>query len=183
MSPVGLWHFAVQSTLLTETVWSDIVYARISDSDDSLHEQLQQAALARVLSLSLDGITTNVKRMKLPAESRIPNLALPACLLMTFDQTEEFRDEESPNAHDDTGFPLLVAFLSPEGAADDTDAQITLWRQQVRRGFRAQRLAVSRHQTTEVGPGPVVAVAVDGRQIQASTMLLRFICRENRGVA
>jgi hypothetical protein len=147
---------------------------------DSLHEQLQQAALERVKLLDLPLIGQNVVRIKMPEESRIQNLDLPACVLMTFGEQEEYPNTGT-NARDDTTFPIHVVLLSNDLTSGD-DAWPTLCRQMIRRAFRSQRLAVTGHYTTEIGPGPVVDIAVEGRKLQGSSMTLRLRCWERRGI-
>jgi hypothetical protein len=178
---VGFYVWQVQSVLGGETVFSAPYYQRVSSSADSLHEQLQQAVLAVQLSLALPRIGANVRRMKLPDEARIANLSLPANLLMTFGEQEEF-PETGRNGSDYITFPIHFVFISGDLLTDETDAWVTLCRQLTRRAYRAQRLPVANHYTTEFSPGPVVAVAVEGRKLQGSSMTGKFRCWERRGI-
>jgi hypothetical protein len=177
---VGMYLFAVQSTLTTETVWSDPAYARISNSADSVHEQLQQAAEARINSLALPITGIKVKRLKLPAGARSIDLPNPACVLLTFDQEEEYRGVT--NQHDDTALPLHVVVLTGDLNTPKPDSTITICRQLIRRAFREWRSGVPTHYRTDIERGVVLAQAAEGKTLEASSLLLKFYVREPRGL-
>jgi hypothetical protein len=181
---VGFYVWQVQSVLGAEQAWSAPYYQRVSDSADSLHEQLQQAALARIRALALPGgYGANVRRMKLPTGRRLGNLSLPATLLLTVGQTEEY-PETGTTAHDDTVLPLYVAFLSGDLDTDTPDSTVTLCRQLVRRAFRCQRLlGDGRQYSASFAPDAVIEVSdAEGKSLQVSALTLRLLCREPRGI-
>jgi hypothetical protein len=180
LSAAGMYLFAVQSTLAAETVWSSPAYARISDSADSIHEQLQQAALARILSLALPIPGITVERLKLPPGARNINLNNPSCLLLTFDQEEDYRG--GTNAHDDTALPLHVVIVTGDLNTPEPDSTITTCRQLVRRAFREWRSGVPTHYRTDIERGVVLAQAAEGKTLEASSLLLKFYVREPRGL-
>jgi hypothetical protein len=172
----------VLSQLSGSALPSNVVLQGVSLGTESLHEQLQVQAVARITALSLPGIAS-VKRAKLlPNQNLTLNVDVPACLVSTWKQTEEYPD--GTNAYDDTTFPLLVAFISQDLNDDVTDATVTMWRQLVRRGFRSQRLPVTgaSHYMTDFGPGPIIDIAYTDMNYQASTMLMKLKCREPRGL-
>jgi hypothetical protein len=178
---VGNYLWQVQSVLGGEAVFSLPYYQRISDSAASLHEQLQEDALARILSLALPTIGTKVQRLKLPAVARNVNLPSPACILLTFDQEEDYR-ATGTNGHDDTALPLHVVMLTGDLNTPKPDSTITLCRQLVRRAFREYRSAVPGHYRTDIERGIVLAQAAEGKELEGSSLLLKFYVRESRGL-
>jgi hypothetical protein len=177
---VGMYLFAVQSTLASETVWSAPAYARISNSADSVHEQLQQAAEARINSLALPIAGIKVERLKLPPGARNINLRDPSCVLLTFDQEEDYRG--LVNGHDDTLLPLHVVVLTGDLNTPKPDSTVTICRQLLRRAFREWRSGVPTHYRTDIERGVVLAQAAEGKTLEASSLLLKFYVREPRGL-
>jgi hypothetical protein len=178
---VGFYVWQVQSVLAGEQSWSSPYYQRVSNSADSLHEQLQQDAEARIKSLALPTIGDKVRRLKLPAGARNVDLPSPACILLTFDQEEDYR-ATGTNGHDDTSLPLHVVILTGDLNTPKPDSTITICRQLVRRAFREYRSSVPGHYRTDIERGIVLAQAAEGKSLEGSSLLLKFYVRESRGL-
>jgi hypothetical protein len=152
------------------------VYQRVTDGVAAVHDQICDAVVARITLLALDGIE-QVERHKIPSRQR---LTLPCCLVTSFNKAETMLG--GTNERDDLGYPAYVLFVSrmPEDLADE--GRVMLWRQEVSRAFRSQRLpGVAEVLTCEIEPDPVFEWDEKAYEYQFSAMTLRFHTREVRG--
>jgi hypothetical protein len=87
------------------------------------------------------------------------------------------------NSTDDVGYPVYVGFLTRTLNQQETQPEELLWREQVSRALRYQRLpGVSEVMTCEVEPDVIVtAEGSEGLLFQAGALTFRFLCREPRG--
>lgn len=160
---------------------SNVVLQACTDGTESLHERIQQAALARAVTLDLPGIVT-VKRQKKPSvELNVDEL--PAVLHVTFQTSEQEDAELGSNLRDGWAFPIFVVVVREGLNNDETDAADTLIRERYRRAFHNQGLdGVNEVELCRVEPGPIVDMVTQDLDVQLGSWVLRFRCKEERGL-
>jgi hypothetical protein len=182
--PAGYYLWAVSSAIGDGQAWSTPVYSQVTDAAEPLHERILKAAVAVLQSVLGDYVpANNVKRIKIPEDQRVKEMPRPAALLITFGQQEDYPG--GTNTSDDTVFPALFSYVTNGLWTNADDAGSLAVRQLVRRAFRSQRLPnVPEVMTCEIGNGPVLTLATADRSvdIQASSMTLKWKCREPRGL-
>lgn len=165
------------SALAGETVLSSVVFQPITSGDESLHEQILQAVEARA-TLALSGTEYAVQRMKIPFDG---NVSLPGCIVTTFEETESGLG--GTTGTDDISRPVILALVSTDAHDDDTESSLHMARQLIRRAFQSQRLpGVSEVMVCEIDPSPVLLLIEGKTEYQQSQYVLRFQCREPRGI-
>jgi hypothetical protein len=104
------------------------------------------------------------------------------CLsLVTWAQSEDYQTTGT-NGHDDTGLPIYLVLTGHQLATDESDAAVTLCRQMLRRAFREYRSGITAHYRTELTQGIVVGSAEGRNKLQGSSLGLKFVIREPRGL-
>src|SRR5262249_27966541 len=122
------------------------VYFAVTDGLESLHLRCLAAAQARIRALALDGLASDrVVIMKVPLERPLvgaDGLGLPAIVLSP--RHEASPASEGTNAQDDVRHDVLVAIFDRDNQEPTLAANLDrhlLWRQQIARAFRNQRLS------------------------------------------
>lgn len=170
-----LWHCI--STLGAESVISNLVYQNLS-GDDAVHQQCLDAIEAVVDALALTGIN-GVEQQKTPDEMRI-RCDMPAVIITPYGRPETMQG--GTNQQDDLGYPVYIVFMMRDPDDQSTQARTLLWRQQVSRAIRNQRLAgVSEVHHCVIEPDPVLTMNPADYSLIASAMLVRCVARELRG--
>lgn len=132
--------------------------------------------------LTLDGIASaKVVAEWWPKILRNMTPEPPAVLVAPF--ASEDYPQTGVNDEDDVGYPVVVVMvdkLNNESAANMT--RDLLWREQISRVFRFQRLAgVPEIYNTLIQPDVVVHPDAYAHGLLVSTLLFRFVSREERG--
>jgi len=168
---------------------SAVVYFIVSNSStQSVWYQCLVAAQARVQAASLSGIANSsviVKKQELSRIVRQPDgVTLPAVIITPLRET--MRPTEGVNTFDDVGYGVLVTTV----AADNQEATVaanlnrdTLWRQQIARAFRNQRLSgVDEIINAWVEPADFIQLPAWASGLLVSSLAVRFVSREVRGL-
>lgn len=161
-------------------------YFVVSDGLESLHARCVAAAQARIRSLALAGVPNeNVVMQKLPAvRNQLRSVdGLPAVIVSP--HRADMPQTLGTNAQDDVHYDVLVAIVDRDNQeptlAQHLDRHL-LWRQQIARAFRNQRLpGVSEIIDTTVESAEGLLEDAWKRELAASAVLLRFTSRETRG--
>jgi hypothetical protein len=162
---------------------STINYVAVTSGVVNLHQSLLDGAEAVIGLLALDGIE-DVQQLKWPVDGMI---SCPAIILTVMNDQENVPDDGSVGT-DRTEFPVTLMIVTTNLSDNDRDAaagqrQLLYWREKLRRAFRSQRLAgVPLQLYCKVEPGPIVAADATKKDYQISSMTLRYLCREPRGM-
>ncbi len=176
--------YALLRTDITQLV-SEVIYFSITDGLESVHTRCLEAAQARIRMLNLEGLENEqVLIEKLPTNRHLPSeVALPAIVLSPTRATMPV--EAGTNSMDDVRYDVLVTIFdrdNQEPSLVENLERHLLWRQQIARAFRNQRLpGVPEIIQTEVEPDESVHERSWKRELMTSMVRLRFISREVRG--
>lgn len=188
----GYYWFRVVSTLNSQTVVSNLVYARVSADDDSVYYQIAEAVKARLQLITFSPVTgdscaaINTNNIYICKTEHVANKPVPSIVLST-PQHEQMQPQEGTNLRDDVEYPILVTLvLADRMIQDENQRSYTLWREQIARAFRNQRLTG----VSEVYMGYINPLAtVDNNHFikqdqprYVSRLLLNFRARETRGL-
>lgn len=167
---------------------SNLVYALASDHEDALASRCVDAVAARLAGLimaaasdaaSASSPNERVYKHALPNE----NLMQYPCILLSHESTQETQ-EGMTTGKDDIGYPIRVRLIDRADAIQPARRKLWLmWRQQMFRGLRNQRLAgITEILTVKVEPGPVLDPQPPEYQIVVLSFVVRCLVRETRGV-
>jgi hypothetical protein len=159
---------------------SPVAFGAVTSGIDNLHQSLLDGAEAVAALLALEGME-QVCQMKWPCDGE---LSLPATVLTVMNDQENMPDDGSINT-DRTEFPVTLMIVHNNLTDNDPAAmkQLLYWREKYRRAFRSQRLAgVPLQLYCRVEPGPIVAADATKKDYQISSMTLRYLTREPRGL-
>lgn len=168
------WVYALEGSSL-----SALAYASVTDSATALHERCLQAVLARLQGLTLAGLDpANVYDQTVPNDQLI---TLPAIILSI-----EGESETTPGTttnKDDIGYPIRLWLCDRNDAStDEKRPRWLLWRQQIHRALRNQRLAgITEVMTVRVTPLTVIDPRIPALQYMVSGLRLTCLARETRG--
>jgi hypothetical protein len=185
--PSGHYFAYAASTLGEGTAISSVVYFVVTDGQESLHTRCLAAVQARICALALLGLpNNNVVVRKLPFDRRLGSadgLGLPAAVVSPRRST--MPPTTGTTGLDDVDYDVIVTILDRDNQepslAENLDRHL-LWRQQIARAFRNQRLpGVPEviHAAVELEDGP--AEDAWKHQLMVSALRLRFTSREPRG--
>ncbi len=182
-------HYAghVGSTFGGEANVSLLHYFRVIDPAESVLKRALDAVVTRVQALSLAGVTSSNIFVRNAAWDRDIGTGLtkglPA-IVVAPGPSERQSAGAGTNSRDDVGYPIVVSiFASDTQALESNTNTYTLWRQKINRAFRNQALpGVVEIYRIEVEPGPIIDPGALLANRLASTMLLRCISREVRGL-
>jgi len=182
---VGHYFAYVLSSLGGSTAISNVVYFAVTDGLESIHTRCLTAVQARIRSLALAGLANSaVVIEKLPVTRNLAgSIGLPAVLLSP--RRAAMPPAAGTNSLDDVHYDVLVTILDRDNQEPTMQANLDrhlLWRQQIARAFRNQRLGgVSEVINAEVEPAEGIVDEAWKRELMASAVLLRFTSRESRG--
>ena len=166
-------------------VVSGVVYFVVTDGAESLHTRCLDAVQARIRLLGLEGMASDhVVIEKLPAARNLAeSLGLPAIVISP--QRAAMPAADGTNGLDDVHYDILVGIFDVDNQEPTLEANLDrylLWRQQIARAFRNQRLpSVPEVINSEVEPTDGLPFEAWQRQLMACALKLRFTCREPRG--
>ncbi len=175
--------YAVSSASGVQTV-SDVVYFTVTDGLESIHSRCLAAVQARIRLLALEGVAPQrVIIEKVPVARNLAPENLPTIIVAP--KRAAMPAEAGTNGLDDVHYDVLVALVDRDNQQPTDVAQLDrqlLWRQQIARAFRNQRLP---------GVPEVINSAVepdDGphehgwkHELFNTAIRLRFTSREPRG--
>jgi len=183
--PPGHYFAQAVSTLGTLLRATPVVYFVVSDAQESIHTRCAAAVQARIRLLALSGVSSEqVVIEKVPAiRNRQGADAFPAIIITP--QRTAMPTVAGTNGRDDVQYDVLVAMIDRDNQEPTLTANLDrhlLWRQQVARAFRNQRLlGVPEVINSEVEPAEGLLDDAWKRELMASALLLRFTSREPRG--
>jgi hypothetical protein len=185
--PVGHYFAYAASSLGSVTFVSSVVYFVVTDGQESLHTRCLSAAQARIRSLALDGISNeNVVIRKVPVDRYLATSGgpgLPAIVLSP--RRTAMPPTDGTNSLDDVHYDVLVAIFDRDNQeptlALNLDRHL-LWREQIARAFRNQRLTgVPQVINAHVEPADGLLEDAWKHELMTSALLVRFTSRETRG--
>jgi hypothetical protein len=165
---------------------SSVVYFVVTDGIESIHTRCLAAVQARIRLLALAGLSSaRVVIEKLPvARNLATGVGLPAVVLSP--HRAAMPPTAGTNSLDDVHYDVLVTIVDRDNQEPSLHENLDrhlLWRQQIARAFRNQRLS---------GVPEVIDAAVElaeglsdeswKRELMTSAFLLRFTSREGRGM-
>ncbi len=175
------------SSLGGATAVSSIVYFVVTDGLESLHVRCLAAVQARISSLSLGGLPAgNVVIRKLPIDRGLGTsggVGLPAIVLSP--RRAAMPPATGTNGLDDVDYDVLVAIFDRDNQEPTQALHLDrhlLWREQIARAFRNQRLTgVPQVINAAVEPAEGMLEEAWKHEMMVSALLLRFTSRETRG--
>lgn len=154
---------------------------------DSVWYRCLAACLSQVQGLGLDGINTDdMVLQKLPWARAWSNKTrnFPGLIICPWG-SEEMNPMAGVNRRDDVGYPVLISLIAQDN--EDLESNLSeylLWREQINRFFRNQRLTgVPEIIKTVANPLPVWLNDSFSKNIWHSSLSFRFYSREVRGVS
>jgi len=185
MLPAGHYFAYAISAVESIHVLSRVAYFVVSDGLESIHTRCLTAVQARIRLLSLDGVANErVVIEKVPTGRNLSaGSGLPAIVLSP--ERAAMPASAGTNGADDVHYDVLVAILDRDNQEPTLAANLDrhlLWRQQIARAFRNQRLpGVPEVINSEVEPAEGLLDEAWKRELMASALRLRFTSRETRG--
>lgn len=181
----GYYWARVVSTLNSQTAVSIPIYFVVTSGDDALFKQCLDAVLARLQGMTFSGInSSNFFLRKLPWNRKVSaSEGKPATFITPVPEKQSAR--EGTNNCDDIGYgvAIVVVSVSNEDLVNNLGRN-TLWRQQINKAFRNQRLpGVVGNYRCEVEPGSVFNPSFFGANYDVFSLTIRCWCRETRGIS
>ncbi len=185
--PAGHYFAYVESSLPAASAVSSVVYFAVTDGQESLHVRCLAAAQARIRSLALSGLASeNVVVRKVPVDRKLgaaDGVGLPAVVLTP--RRTAMPPTDGTNGFDDVRYDVLVTIFDRDNQEPTLQQNMDrhlLWREQIARAFRNQRLGgVAEVINAEVEPAEGLLDDAWKHELMVSAVLLRFISRETRG--
>lgn len=185
--PLAAGHYFAYAIVTSGTAQaaSPVVYFVVTDGQESIHTRCLAAVQARIRLLALEGVATSqVVIEKVPTgRSLAGGTPLPAVVITP--QRAAMPPAAGTNGADDVHYDVLVAIYDRDNQDPTLRVNLDrhlLWRQQIARAFRNQRLAgVPEVINSEVEPAEGLLDEAWQRELMASALRLRFTCRETRG--
>jgi len=167
---------------------SAVVYFVVTTGADATHYQCLVATQAVIQSLLLDGIANSsvvVKKIPLDRILGPQGISYPGVLVTPARETMDHT--AGLNRLDDVGYGVLITMLDADNQEPTVAANINkylTWRQRISKAFRNQRLSgVPEIIIAFVDPIEMVMPEAWNKQLWASSLLVRFISRESRGLS
>lgn len=184
----GIYWFRAVSTLATESAVSNLVFGKVSNGLDAVHEQCLDAVYAGIQTLiaagSIPGVS-NAARVHNLAELDLKAMDLPGiavCIALPGQQPAETLVPKS-NLRSDFGYPVFVIFL--DRFAGDYHKQrgpFLKARQALGDYFIDQKLGTTDAHLVTLEPGPILRVEEGKYHVAGTVLLLRPVIRRARGV-
>ena len=149
----------------------------VPEITDAVFKQCLDAIQTQIKTLGLSGVSNdNIVVKKLPWDH---NVSKPGVFIHPIRETLR----QATNASDDVGYGIQVVMV--QAANQDLTSnfnRILMWRQQISRHFRYQRLpGVSEVHQCIVIPQDVISPGAFANQFDVSVLLIRCMCDEPRG--
>jgi hypothetical protein len=163
---------------------SAVSYFVVTDGLEALYARCLAAVQAKIRLLLLAGLSSdNVVVQKLPLERHRVGGALPAIVLSP--HRSAMPSSAGTNSLDDVNYDVLVTMLDRDNQEASLELNLDrhlLWRQQIARAFRNQRL-IGVPEVINAAVEPAEGILSDAwkHELMASALLLRFTSRESRG--
>ena len=186
LAPGHFFAVAVSSAAGAAAV-SSVVYFVVTDGAESLHARCLAAVQTRIRLLALPGLDgANVVVRKLPVGRCLGpegDVDLPAIVLSP--RRAMTPPDAGTNALDDVHYDVIVTIFDRDNQeptlAENLDRHL-LWREQISRSFRNQRLTgVPEVINAAVEPAEALVEEAWKHELMVSALLLRFTSRETRG--
>jgi hypothetical protein len=168
------------------TVASSVAYFVVTDGVEALHSRCLAAAQARIRLLALAGVENDrvvVRKVPLGRNLGGGGLELPAIVLSP--RRTDMPPTSGTNGADDVHYDVLVAIFDRDNQEPTFQLQLDrhlLWREQIARAFRNQRLAgVPEVINAAVEPAEGLLDDAWKHELAVSALLVRFTSRETRG--
>jgi hypothetical protein len=164
---------------------STVVYFAVTDGLEAIHARCLDAVQARIRLLLLDGLTDErIIVEKVPVVRAMgDDIELPVIVLTP--QRAVTPAEAGTNGADDVHYDVLVTIVdrdNQEPTLVEKLDQHLLWRQQIAKAFRNQRLpGVPEVINAAVDPAEGLQEHAWRRELMVSALRLRFTSRESRG--
>jgi hypothetical protein len=164
---------------------STVVYFVVTDGLEAIHARCLDAVQARIRLLLLDGLTDErIIVEKVPVVRAMgDDIELPVIVLTP--QRAVTPAEAGTNGADDVHYDVLVTIVdrdNQEPTLVEKLDQHLLWRQQIAKAFRNQRLpGVPEVINAAVDPAEGLQEHAWRRELMVSALRLRFTSRESRG--
>lgn len=176
----GYWWFHVISTDGSESTLSNIVYRSLTSGEDAVLVQSWDAIIARFQQLELSGIPRH-RIYKQHQLQLLDSMEFPCVVVCLEDGTEQ--EAAGTNETDDIGYPFKVVILDREDDYEAWFAKRMLWRQQLMRAVRHQKLTgVTLVHTVRVTPLVILGEKPEDADIFWSAFEARPEAREPRGL-
>ena len=163
----------------------------ISAAAQSVQEQVEAAIQARIQQLSLSGLSggpgdlpsSRVYRLQAATPEALVAAVIYPCIVVATAQVPDTQQGILNNV-DDIQYPVNILLLDRVGSAYQANAPTyRLWRQQIFRALRNQRLPnVSTVYTVRLDPEPVLEWEPRAYELMHSGWLARAVSREPRGL-
>jgi hypothetical protein len=165
---------------------SNVVYFVITDGLESIHARCLTAVQARIRLLALTDLSNaRVVIEKLPMARKLATgVGLPAVVLSP--HRAAMPPTAGTNSLDDVHYDVLVTIVDRDNQEPSLQQNLDrhlLWRQQIARAFRNQRLSgVPEVIDAAVEPAEGLSEESWKRELMTSALLLRSTSREARGM-
>jgi hypothetical protein len=185
--PAGHYFAYVASSSDAITMVSTVAYFVVTDGVEALHARCLDAVQARIRALALSGLQHDrVIVQKFPLERNVTGesgVGLPAIVVSP--RRAAMPPTVGTNHFDDVHYDVQVSIFDRDNQEPTLEANLDrqlLWREQIARAFRNQRL-VGVPQIINAEVDPTDELSKDGwkHQLMISTLLVRFTSRETRG--
>ncbi len=174
-----------QSTLGAASVTSNIPLFNVADNTQSIEKRCMDAVVTRLRLLNFVGDTANDNPGANIFEKFWPDesTTLFPCIFVTFEGEREI-EKGGTNVRDDILYPVRVSLYDLKPASWDRPLnKFTLWRQQIYRAFREQRLpGVPEVYTCKPETQLICDPKLPYYSHFITGLLLRFIARDIRGL-
>lgn len=182
------WLYAVESSTL-----SNVISQALTNDDDAVMEQLLAAVLSQLQSVAtaggFPGIGTIFPGLTAAQIIRQDELDLNTlscnypCIVVVPGSNETIGSDEMTQT-DDITYPVMCFILNTHDMTDmDYKKYYLLWREQISRKFRYQRVSGVTESRTTLIQYPQIFEAYQAQYQQFRTAIqLSCVCRETRGV-
>lgn len=180
---LGYYWWKVVSTHSGNSNVSNLVYAAVTTSAQSIHERLIQAVKARLLLLTFSGLSSAsiVDRM-IAVDLKEHRPALPAILIGIVGK-ESFTSGGT-NRRDEVDYPVGVMILAADNVNMQTNRPTYLkWREQIIRSLQNFRPStVSECNKTYIVTDPIIPVGQWYSGKVVSAVIVHGVCWQTRGL-
>ncbi len=183
--PPGHYFSYATTTVGANQLTSAVVYFIVTDGLEAIHARCLDSVQARIRMLLLDGLTDErIVVEKVPVVRNLgTDIELPAIVLSP--QRAVTPADAGTNGADDVHYDVLVTIIDRDNQEPTLVAQLDqhlLWRQQIARAFRNQRLqGVPEVINAAVDPAEGLHEHAWKHELMISALRLRFTSRESRG--
>lgn len=157
-----------------------------STADSSTHYQCVESAHARILLLTLPGLSNDdiqIRKLPIDREWEDGTFNYPGIIVSSMG-AESQSPQQGTNVRDDIEYPVFVSILAAEN--QDLVAnhdRYLIWRQRINKAFRQQKLpGVSCVVQCKVQPFPIKSTNAFFNNVHHSSLLIRCVSRETRGI-